>query len=82
MNGDCEARLENLERRVAAMERERATGVVSGWSAAARLLQVSVPTVRRRFKTNPKFPRPFQILAGKDGRIRPQWRWEDLKNFQ
>ena len=78
-------RIAELERRMSLLEHGRYGSTVTGWSAAARLLQVSVPTVRRWFKTDPRFPRPDRVRTirrGDEVRTKPEWKMTDLTSYR
>lgn len=78
-----------LAGRVAALEALVINGgraSVSGWEAAARVLQKSVPTVKRLARHDPAFPRPIRMNAfRRRGRskpcFRPEWCRSDLINY-
>lgn len=74
-----EARLERLEATV------HTRSDVSGWAAAARVLGISVPAVKRRWKSDPSFPRPVRTSSFKAGgarRMSPEWRLRDLLAYK
>jgi len=76
-----EARIYDLERRLAALETERYGASVRGWSGAARVLHVSVATVRRWFKTDVSFPAPVKVRRLERGRISPEWKLSQLTQY-
>ena len=80
-----EQRVLALERRIEALEQSQHGSLVKGWSAAARVLGVSEPTVRRRFRTDPRFPKPAGIRTintRADTRTSPQWHLSQLTNYR
>lgn len=80
-----EARILELERRVSNLEQARHGTTVRGWCAAARVLNVSTATVRRWFKTDPRFPRPARMRVFKganERRISPEWSLASLIIFR
>jgi len=80
-----EARIADLERRLSLLEGGRHGATVTGWSAAARVLNVSSATVRHWFKTDAKFPKPSRIRTFKrngEVRLKPEWRLSDLTLYR
>ena len=80
-----EQRLQALERRIDALEQTQHGSLVKGWSAAARVMGVSEPTVRRRFRTDPRFPKPtnMRIIRTKtDVRTSPEWTLSQLTSYR
>lgn len=79
-----EVKVADLERRLARMESEQHGRTVRGWAAAARVLRVSIPTLRRWFKTDPKFPAPARIRSFKGNhqrRVQPEWSLNSLTQY-
>lgn len=72
-----------LTRRVEALERlHYRSKTVRGWDAAARVLDLTGPTVKRRFKTDPNFPKPSRVQAMRANRSRPEWSLSSLLNYR
>lgn len=78
--------LQELDARVSNLE-QIAIGRVNGWEAAARLIGLSVPTLKKRAKFDPKFPAPastttFKRAGKKKPFIRPEWAAADLLKYK
>lgn len=72
-----------LAERIDALERlHYGSKTVRGFSAAARVLDLSVSTVHRRFKTDTSFPRPSRVNPNKLGRTCPEWPLSSLLNYK
>lgn len=76
------AQLLELTERVAALERALyGSKTVRGWNAAAKVLDLSAPTVVRLFRTDRKFPKPTRTtLRGKG--VSPEWPLSSLLNYK
>lgn len=79
----------DLDRLLSAIEHSQTlrTNRVDGWEAAARLIGISVPTLKKRAKTDPRFPRPnhtttFKRTDKKKSYLRPEWKLSDLLNYK
>jgi len=81
-------RLENIERRLEALEGSPNGSRVRGWEAAARVLGVTSATIKRWWKTDPRFPRPIglrtfgPITQGNDRRVSPEWSVDQLRGYK
>jgi hypothetical protein len=80
------AALQALDARVTSLERN-VIGRINGWEAAARLIGLSVPTIKKRAKSDPKFPAPasttvFKRAGKKKPFIRPEWAAVDLLKYK
>ena len=72
--GSIEARLSALEHAV------YGGSVVRGWSAAARVLGISVTTLKKKHKLG-QLPKPRSVSGRKDG-MSPEWSLSSLINHK
>lgn len=71
----------DIEARLAALERAVHGGsVVRGWSAAARVLGLSVTTIKKLHKLG-RLPKPRAVNGRKDG-MSPEWSLSSLINHK
>lgn len=72
-----------LERRLAKLEQQHTSSRIKGWEAAARLLGVSSATIKRWWRTDPKFPKPVSTrIRGSAKHISPEWEAKDLNQYR
>lgn len=78
------SQLAELEARIDALEAAQGE-TVSGWQAAARVVGLSVKTIKLRMKNDPQFPRPSRLNTfTKQDRYctRPTWRRTELIKYK
>lgn len=77
------AAVAQLTERLAALERAMyGSKTVRGWNAAAKVLDLSAPTVVRLFRTDHRFPKPSRVKVRGGGRVSPEWPLSALLNYK